>query len=187
MEAKMKFFALKRKDEKGFAEALSAIVILPLLAYMIFMTFELGFELHYRAAVDSIAQDTIRQVALAGGDGNPRTTDLLTRTARASAGCAQSGGCNSYAEIAQNRLNNLCGVNGWNGAGSRCSTTQGAPTVTCPNYNGVTFGQTLTCTVTFYYKPITSLATNSIASLGFSSLFTKPIIISISAPAAVGQ
>jgi hypothetical protein len=160
-----------RRGEAGFGEVATTIVVLPFMASLIFLLLEVGFNIHYRSGVDSIVQNTVRGIALEGGDSNLRT---------------HASGASPWTVQAGNTLATLCG--GTIGSNSypngRCKRI---PTINCPGTQGsVPTGTEFSCTATFYYAPISPMSTNPLWSMGMSGLFTKPITITVNSTVSGG-
>ena len=161
-----------RKAEKGVAEAYAAIIVLPIMMALIFLLAETGFEIHYRSNVDSIVQEAVRGISLEGGDYNPRTS-TFSPTSQINV-YSNNSTTNTWSSRAQVALVSLCATNGNYNIG-RCTQP---PTVSCFPTLGAQ-GDPVSCTATFYYRPISSLSSQTWSSFGLSSFLTKPIVITM--------
>jgi hypothetical protein len=192
---------MKKRKEGGFSELATVIFILPILVYMIFTLLEVGFEVRYRMAVDTITREAVRGAALDGGNlpvasknslqlqGNkyfPLSNKGTGSTYYYDTGQGQVP-INSYDGLGSARLDILCGlvVNGSNAGSDRCDASKGPPIMTCSPIKAAYIGDLITCTATFNYKPITSFASNPVASFGLSGFLTHPITVTETAAATV--
>lgn len=162
-------FARWRRGEGGFGEIMATIVVLPLIASLIFLLLETGFNIHYRSAVDSITQNAVRGIALEGGDLNPRTHT----------------GTISWSQQAAKDLATLCGGSVGSGYYPNGRCKQGPPTISCTGAPWNT-GTSFSCTSTFWYAPISPMSTNPLWSMGMSGLFNKPITITVNSTVSGG-
>ena len=160
-----------RKAEKGVAEAYAAIIVLPIMMALIFLLAETGFEIHYRSNVDSVVQEAVRGISLEGGDYNPRTSTFAPMS---QINAYSNSTTNTWSSRAQGALVALCATNG-NYSIGRCTQ---APTVYCSPLLGAQ-GDQVSCTATFYYRPISSLSSQTWSSFGLSAFLTKPIVITM--------
>jgi len=146
-------------QERGAGEMAAAIVVIPLMIALVFTLIEVAVAMHYRSRVDSVVQDVVRGVANDGAVYNSRTY-----TGPRGSGFEQDG--RGWQEYGQRALEELCGTNS-----TRCKQ---APTITCtPTTLGIYAGDVASCTVNFYYKPVTgSLLDNPVMNLGFGGLWS---------------
>lgn len=160
--------ARRSDDERGVAEAWTAIIVLPILVAALFLLVEAGLNMRTRATLDHIVQDTVRSVALDGGNFNPRTNVIGT----------------SWSAKGLATLKNACS----NGS-MRCKTV---PTMTCTDATPGTpdvaemVGETVRCTATVEYKPVSMMSSNPLWSFGMSGLFTQPLTVTVESIAATG-
>lgn len=192
-----------RTGERGVSEIVSALFVLPVLAFLIFALIDTGVYMHYRSMVDITTQQTVRRIAQDGGFYWARTSafpDGVTSagSAESSSSLEAAGG---WPAVGKAELEKLCGAPEER---ERCAQfSDGAiaegqpPTMECEVENGETFeggvsvakevNTNVTCTATFYYNPVSPLSTNLATSLGFSTLLTKPIVIKIDGRTTVGS
>lgn len=153
-----------RTREAGVAEATTAIFVLPIIAALIFVLLEAGTYMHYRNRVDGIVADVVRASAMEGGWNNPRTHMVVA-------------GNPDWITFGRAKLQEVCGT-------SRCSST---PTFTCTTPAYVSnVGDPVTCTGTFYYKPVSPMGSSVAFSFGMSTIFKAPIVVTITASSSVG-
>lgn len=157
-------------SENGVSEAATVIFVLPVIVALVFVMLEAGFNMRSRTIVDNITQDIVRNVALDGGDMNPRTN-------------VQG---KSWSQIGLERLNSACSQNVL-----RCS---GTPTFSCTPAVAANIGDVVSCTATVSYATVSPLSTSTgkfdpiglVMSLGFAPMFTAPISSTAQAVAATG-
>lgn len=162
-----------RSGEAGLGDALVAIIVLPFMMAMIFVLLEIGFNMRFRASVDSITQDATRGIAQDGALYWDATSTL-----------GSSYGPNGWQEWGRQQLQSLCDTSG------RCKAGQ-APTMACNVAGGAgplpNPGEPVNCTATFPYKPLASFtSTNPIFNLGFGSLWDNPIQAQATSRTVVG-
>lgn len=151
------------RQERGLAEATTAIFVLPLILAAMFVIIESGIYMQTRAVMDSITRDTARMAALDGGNYNPTTNTIGM----------------SWSTKGTLSLKEACSKNVM-----RCSTV---PVMSCiPVTYAMNVGDDVTCTATVSYSPVSSLSKNPVFSFGFSGLFTAPIESEAHSVAAVG-
>lgn len=155
------------RGEGGFSEAATAIFVLPLLALLIFMLIETGWNIRYRLLLDNIVSGATRGVALDGANCNPK------------AGCKNAS--QSWSSKITTQIDTLCGT----GSTARCKIV--TPSRCTPQSLATKVGDTVKCTVTVSYTPLTAMASNPVSSLGFSTLLTADITTTVESAAGVGQ
>jgi hypothetical protein len=154
--------------EEGVSEAATAIFVLPLIAALVFLVIEAGFNVRTRIVIDSTLQDTVRSVSLDGGDNSPRTTSLTGQT---------------WSQVGTQRLQAAC-TSGAIRATNSCLSLG----VTCSPAAANAAGDNVFCFLTtpITYKTLSPLSTNALFSFGFSGLFTTPIQSRVDSVASVG-
>lgn len=173
-----------RRAETGMSEIAGAIVILPLMAFLIFALIETGINLHYRTLVDNATQTTVREISQDGALYWARTSVFPPPYDE---GVIPANG---WQTIGEERLAELCGTNS-----ERCTQ---APTMDCSVQGGndspgyaiqlaPTVNTPVTCTATFYYNPVSPLSNNPATSVGFSLFLTRPMTITIQGNTTVGE
>lgn len=167
---------LRRED--GLSEATTAIFILPILAALIFLLIETGFNINTRTTMDNIVQDTARSAALDGGYNNPRSTLLP------SAYTNMAGSNSGWAAVGTQRLQAACN-SGMIRSQNSCSSLK----IVCNTAIAAFAGDTITCALAspLQYKVVSPLSTSPVFSFGFGPMFTKPISVSVSAASAIGR
>lgn len=155
--------------EGGVSEAATAIFVLPLIAALVFLIVETGFNIRTRTMIDSIIQDTTRSVALEGGWNNARATSLPTGK--------------TWISVGTSRLQSAC-ASGVIRTDQACNTL----TVVCNPQVASFAGDIVTCALgtAITYKTVSPLSTNPLFSYGMQGVFTTPITSSVSSVAAVG-
>lgn len=164
--------------EDGMSEATTAIFVLPILAALIFLLIETGFNIRTRTMTDNILQDTTRSAALDGGYNNPRST-LLPST------YTNMTGTNSgWAAVGTERLQSAC-----KSGLIRSQAACGSLKIVCNTAIANFAGDTITCSLAtpLTYKIVSPLSTSALFSFGFGPMFTTPISASISAASAIGR
>lgn len=165
-------FSAWRRGERGAAEVVAALFFLPLALAMILVLLDAGFYMQTRSNVDVVLQDTVRSVAVDGGNANPRTNR---------AGIA-------WSTRAEQTLRNMC-TNGT----IRCDKSYPINVVCTPSVAS-TAGETVRCSASIRYLAITftsdynpkASSSGTDYSLGFAGLFSKPIQFEVSSIASVG-
>lgn len=157
--------------EDGVSEAATAIFVLPLIAALVFLIVETGFNIRTRTMVDSIVQDTTRSAALEGGWNNPRATSLPTGK--------------TWVSVGTSRLQSAC-TQGVIRSKSSCSSL--AIVCTTPAVSSYA-GDLVTCGLSspITYATVSPLSTNPLFSYGMQGVFTTPITSQVSSVAAVGR
>lgn len=161
-----------RRNERGASEVVAALFFLPLALAMILVLLDAGFYMQTRSNVDVVLQDTVRSVAVDGGNNNPRTNR---------AGVA-------WSTRAEQSLRSMC-----NSGTIRCDKAFPI-NVTCTPAVANNVGDTVRCSASIRYKAITftseydpkKSASGTDYSLGFAGLFSKPINFEVSSIASVG-
>jgi hypothetical protein len=145
------------------SEAATAIIVLPIILGSLFVMLDVGFYMRSQAMLDIIVQDTLRGVALDGGNDNPRTNVIGE----------------PWSEKGQGRLNDAC-----DSGTLRCDIN--APiTLTCgPNQSGQV-GADVWCEAQVTYKVISPLSEGPLG-LGLQNLYTDPITVRVVGSAATG-
>lgn len=161
-----------RRRESGASEIVAALFFLPLALAMILVLLDAGFYMQTRSNVDVVLQDTVRSVAVDGGNNNPRTNR---------AGVA-------WSTRAEQSLRSMC-TNGT----IRCDKSYPI-NVTCTPQVANNVGDTVRCSASIRYMAITftsdydpkKSSSGTDYSLGFAGLFSKPINFEVSSIASVG-
>lgn len=153
----------RRDDESGLSEAATAIIVLPILLVTLFVMLDVGFNMRSRAMLDILVQDTVRGVALDGGDLNPRTN---------STGAA-------WSDRGFQLLQDACA----NGT-IRCA---GAPDITfnCTPTVAAQVGDIVSCTASFTYDVISPLSTGDLG-LGLQGLYDDPVEVTVQSRSSTG-
>lgn len=165
-------FTAWRRKESGASEIVAALFFLPLALAMILVLLDAGFYMQTRSNVDVVLQDTVRSVAVDGGNNNPRTNR---------AGIA-------WSTRAEQTLRSMC-----NTGTIRCDKSYPI-NVTCTPIAAGNVGDTVRCSASIRYAAITFASeydpkktpSKTDYSLGFSGLFSKPITFEVSSIASVG-
>lgn len=158
-----------RRGESGVAEATAFILIIPLITSLLFVLIDVGFNLRYRLMVDNVTQDAVRGAALDGGNNWPRTNTLSI----------------GWGQDLQNRLYKICSSTYPTNPGRCPAGSAGAPVGSCSPKIATLTTPDVTCTSTFHYYRISPLSTNPVTSLGFHTMFTNPIVVTLTSRAAV--
>ena len=160
------------RAEAGLSEAATAIIVLPLIAALMFLLVETGFNIKTRTTIDSVLQDTTRGAALEGGNHNARSSSLPT-----------SMYPNGWSSYGTQRLRAACAAGAIRLQGN-CNSIG----ITCSPGATTRVGDVVTCslTVPVTYKTLSPLSTNPAFSFGMSGLFTTPIKSTLSSRSAVG-
>lgn len=161
-----------RRGERGASEIVAALFFLPLSLAMVLVLLDAGFYMQTRSNVDVVLQDTVRSVAVDGGNNNPRTNR---------AGVA-------WSSRAEQSLRMMC-----NSGTIRCDRSYPI-NVTCTPNVANSAGDTVLCRTSLRYSAITftseydpnSTSSGTDFSLGFSGLFSQPITFEVSSIASVG-
>ncbi len=164
-------FKTWRRGEAGMSEALVAIIVLPFMMAMIFTLIEVGFNLRFRAGVDSIMQDTVRGVAQDGANYWVRTSTLPEEYASPGLG---------WEAWAADRLDDLCVSTG------RCADNTSIVDCT-PQNIGFAPGAPVECTATVDYQPVVQFTSRGIFSLGFSGLWEDGVRSTVESRTVVGD
>lgn len=161
------------KRESGVSEAATAIWVLPIIAALIFLLVEAGFNMRTRTALDNIVQDTVRSAALEGGYNNPRSSSLSS---------AYSAG--GWAQLGTERLRASCAD-----GNIRTTMSCGSLSVACDKAVVNNTGDSITCWLNppVTYKTVSTLSTNPAFSFGMAGLFDTPISVSITSKSAIGR
>lgn len=190
--------------EEGLSEVTGAIFVLPILGFTIFALIETGVYMRYRIQVEKVLQETAMNIGQDGGAFWNLTSPPGLSTNR------------TWVDVGNVKLQNLCDANGSSGnAGNRCKNGETPPKITCwigavgqsptslakqgRNDTSVftspdgsmkqvakTRGQTVYCTASFPYEPVSPLSKNPWTSLGLSTLFDKNITLGASSQTVVG-
>jgi hypothetical protein len=172
------------RGEKGLGELAAAIFIIPIIISLVFGLIELGWFLRYRSMVDEATRITTMMVAQEGAN------ELQPWSA-----LADVPGAATWSDFGREQLRMLCfnslpdqtksgsGPTGTvpSGLGSRCRQF---PAMACtPATLQENPGEKVSCTATFYYQPLT----NPFLSLGVTSIFTRPIVVTIESQTSIGK
>lgn len=165
-------FSAWRRKESGASEIVAALFFLPLALAMILVLLDAGFYMQTRSNVDVVLQDTVRSVAVDGGNNNPRTNR---------AGVA-------WSTRAEQTLRSMC-----NNGSIRCDKAYPI-NVICTPAAASNVGDTVRCSASIRYMAITftsdydptKSSSGTDYSLGFAGLFSKPITFEVSSIASVG-
>lgn len=153
----------KIKSEKGLSEATTAIFVLPIILGALFVMLDVGFYMRSRSMLDTVVQDTVRGVALDGGNSNPRTNIIGE----------------PWSTKGLRNLQNACE----NGT-IRCEPA--APiTLTCGPNQANNVGAEVWCEATITYNVISPLSEGPLG-LGLQGLYDDPITVRVVASAATG-
>lgn len=183
--------------EEGLSEVTGAIFVLPILGFTIFALVETGVYMRYRIQVEKVLQETAMGIGQDGGffwyvTSPPNMSEE-----------------NTWINVGEERLKALCNPSGSSSnAGDRCkegkprkitcfigsvgqspaTVTKNIDTVTQPGMDTVAKnrGQTVKCSTSFPYKPVSPLSTNYATSMGLSGLFNNNINLSASSQTVVG-
>lgn len=160
------YFALqkRRKDESGLSEAATAIIVLPVLLVTLFVMLDVGFNMRSRAMLDIIVQDTVRGVALDGGNMNPRTNSNGT----------------PWSDRGYQLLQEAC-TNGT----IRCAGSPPQITFNCQPNITAQVGDVVACTAEFTYDVISPLSTGDLG-LGLQGLYDDPVVVTVQSRASTG-
>jgi hypothetical protein len=154
---------IKLKEEKGLSEAATAIFILPVILGSLFVMLDVGFYMRSKAMLDVVVQDTVRGVALDGGNNNTRTNIIGE----------------PWAQKGLRNLNNAC-----ESGTLRCDPA--APiTLTCGPNQAANVGAEVWCEGTVTYRVISPLSEGPLG-LGLQGLYEAPITVRVVASAATG-
>ena len=172
------------RDESG-VEAAAMIIVIPCLVVLIFGLIAVGQMFSTRLTVQGIARDTVRQVAIQGGDLNPHLNQGASWSSRAQKQLSSDGKCKLSA-CKPGKVPNI-----------DCTyiTPPGdtPPSVGDLNPAGTTHaetvpdaGWTVTCVVTYPYQPPASALLNEpVIGMGMG-MIVKPFTIVESARAETG-
>lgn len=179
-----------RNGETGLAEVAGAIVVIPLIFALIFTLIEVGWYLRYRAMVDQVTRSAAMMVAMDGADTQQPWSPL--------AGASPAAWSTSWSAWGTEQLRKIChnipaqttsggAVTGAipGGLGKRC---EAMPSMTCtPTALPTNAGARVECRAEFAYRPITSMARNTIFNMGFGSLFDRNMTITVESVTSVGS
>lgn len=154
----------KRKAEEGLSEAATAIIVLPILLVTLFVMLDVGFNMRSRAMLDIIVQDTVRGVALDGGNMNPRTN---------------SNGV-SWSERGYQLLAEAC-TNGT----IRCEGGTSNISFNCTPTMASQVGDVVSCRGEFTYDVISPLSQGTFG-LGLQSLYDDPVVVTVQSRSSTG-
>jgi hypothetical protein len=147
------------KGEGGLSEAATAIFVLPFIVTTVFLLVETGFNMRSRTVLDYIVTDTVRGVALDGGNLNPRTNSI---------GMAWS----AKGLIA---MRDACTT-----GAMRCASTPSVSDLTCTPQQVLAMTEMVSCSGRITYKIVSPLSSSPIWTWGMNGLFTAPISVKIS-------
>lgn len=139
----------KRRNERGSAEVISMIFVMPFLLFLILALIDVSLFMNTKTSVQNVTRDAVRQAASWGGTAS---TVRLNPT-----------GLNT-AQLIKNRL--------YNSSTGKCTYSNciSPPVVTCTPAKASTAGTDISCTVTYKYKTVVPGSD----LLGFSSLTSGP-------------
>lgn len=153
----------RTKSERGLSEAATAIIVLPIILGALFVMLDVGFYMRSKAMLDIVVQDTLRGVALDGGNNNPRTNIIGE----------------PWSTKGLRNLNEAC-----DSGTLRCDPA--APIVlTCTPNQSLRVGDNVSCEATVSYRVISPLSEGPLG-LGLQNLYTAPITVRIVGSAATG-
>lgn len=161
----------RRHNERG-SEFAAAIIVFPVLFVLIIGSIEVGFYVRTRMLTENIARDAARQVAVDGGNYNPRTNTTSLRVDVSAAKALTNGSkcklssCTAPPTISCNKITNAAGSVYYSDLVSYA-------------------GETVTCTVNYHYKPLASALMNGPLGLGIGNLL-QPFVVQESARAETG-
>lgn len=178
-----RFLARKSRREESGMETIAMVIVIPFIVVLIFALIDIGRLFQTRMLVDNIARDTVRQVAVDGGDYNPRTNTIgHSWTKEAQAQLTKNGNC----------LHSLCQHGKLPKIDCSFVTAPGGTPPTPANPTGSHAsvvpkqGYTVSCVVTYPYRAFNQTLLNSpVLGLGMGSLI-KPFTIVESARAETG-
>jgi Flp pilus assembly protein TadG len=135
-----------RDDERG--DIITALFMVPFVLFMLFAFVNMAVYFQARSTVGNIARDGARQVALYGGNSK---SIPLNKTGK---------------DVSQVVFDTLY-------SGGKCSLSNcsQAPSVTCTPGTATTPGQQVSCSVTYYYTPV------STDIFGFSKITSQPFTL----------
>lgn len=138
---------LAKRNERGSAEVVTTLMLLPLLIFIILALVEVSLYMQTRTSVQNALADATRQVAAYGGNNtrlNPNGKAISTMLADA---LYRNGRC-TYSHCEKNKKPAVtCGIV----AGTQAN---GLPTFTQTGY-ATSPGQEVACYVTYPYKGVT--------------------------------
>lgn len=149
----------KRQNERGSAELVSFIFVIPLLAWLIFSLIDISLYMNARSEISNVARDAARQVAIYGGNDNPLLNPYKSGT------------------IAANIKKSL-----YSGGKCTASGCKKAPTVKCTPAVTKKPGEMVQCSITYHYK--SALGGNPIA--GFADFLGSSFTVQETARSEAG-
>ena len=123
---------LKKLRNEEAAEAVEMLLLIPILVSFIFVIVDVSLYFNVRATVSDMARDAARQVAVQGGNYSPLNTQSRT--------------------IAQQTYAALINEEG----GCSVGVCTDLPEVSCTPNIVRTLGADVSCTITYYHKPLTA-------------------------------
>lgn len=120
------------KKENGASDAISMLILLPILLMLIFSMIDISLYVMARSNVQGIARDGARQVAMWGGE----SSTLRGKAAKPSA-----------------NMKNALQHNDGSCKPSACQKGK-PPTVKCTPARTSNAGQEVSCTITYYYQSV---------------------------------
>lgn len=168
--------AIRRWRERGEAgrderanEAISFLIVMPMLFALLFGIIEMGFAFKTRMEVAAVVQDITRGAAANGGN------------------CFARAGCDSSATSGTTAPWNVQGKDAlWSGGHCTFSACSSAPNVTCTPDVANAQGDTVTCSAVYHYQPLTSLFSSASAWFGLNTLLGT-YTVTFTSEASTGQ
>lgn len=174
-----------RRSEMGMSDIVSAIFVLPFIAFLIFALVDTGVNLRYRTLVDNATQSVVRSISQDGGLYWSRTTQTQFITDPVTGVPYGVYDPTFRWDVYGTKiLRNLCG------AGAQRCTSINEAKMTCTVAGGTSGygwgiqvapgkGALVECRSVFPYLPVSPLSKNLVTSVGFNTLLTSPIQTSV--------
>lgn len=151
------FLDSKRRKERGDSEVITALMVIPLVVWLIFSLIDVSLYMQARSEVQNVARDAARQVAIYGGNDSRLNPFGKTISQAAFDRLYQNGKCTA----------------------SKCVEP---PKVTCTPSSTNASGQQVVCTITYRYSAI--YGNNPIS--GFAGFLGSSFTVSETARAETG-
>jgi Flp pilus assembly protein TadG len=146
---KLRNFVKKRtQNENGEADIIVTLFMVPFAVFLIFALINMSMYFQARSVVENIARDGARQVALYGG---------------AAANVPLNNTGSAVSDLVFNRL--------YANGGCTQSNCTAPPRVTCTPNQASAAGQSVTCTITYYFSPIAN------DWFGFAAITAQPFTV----------